>query len=246
MARKTKRPAPRRRSNAGGYPRGEETRARIVAAALQVFGAEGFDRGSTRTIAARAGVPPPALQYYFDSKEGLHRACAEFIIASFHEAIAPALKSAEAALSKEDSGAALEALSNLLEAIIDFSVTSSDTPARTRFIGRGQSDGAGPAFALIRDRVSRPLNEVAARLVGAASRRDAASDETRLIATAILSPLTAFHTNREHTLAILNWSDFGGARLALIKKTLREHTRAALAHSASATPPSTGIVAPTT
>ena len=149
-------------------------------------------------------------------------------------------------LSTGDPGAALEALSNLLEAIIDFSVTSADTPARTRFIGRGQSDGTGPAFALIRDRVSRPLNEVAGRLVGTASGRDPASDETRLIATAILSPLTAFHTNREHTLAILNWKDFGGARLALIKRTLREHTRLALAHSARATPPSTGIVAPTT
>ena len=54
--------------------RSEDTRLRILQAALEVFAAEGYDGASTRTLAQRAGVNLPALQYYFGSKEGLYRA----------------------------------------------------------------------------------------------------------------------------------------------------------------------------
>ncbi|MHB8530173.1 MAG: CerR family C-terminal domain-containing protein [Caulobacteraceae bacterium] len=238
--------APRRRSNVGGYARGEETRARIIAAALQVFGEEGFDAGSTRKIAARAGVPPPALQYYFDSKEGLHRACAEVIVERVSRALAPALARAEAALADGGAGRARDALCDLMDALFDFSLGSADAATRSRFIGRGQADGAGPALPLIRDQISRPLHAMISRLVAQTTGQRLEDDETRLVAMAVLSPLTAFHINRDNTLAILDWSDFAGERLVRVKKVLRAHTRAALAHSARATPPSTGMVAPTT
>ena len=62
-------PAPRHRHAIdGGYQRGEETRARIVDAALALFGEYGFDGASTRDIAERAGVNAPAIGYYFDNK----------------------------------------------------------------------------------------------------------------------------------------------------------------------------------
>ena len=84
-------PIKRRHPEAGGYARGEETRARIIATALRVFGEQGFNKASTRQIAADAGVNPPALQYYFGGKEGLHRACAQFIIDRVLAIVAPAL-----------------------------------------------------------------------------------------------------------------------------------------------------------
>ena len=60
----------RRHPAAGGYARGDETRSRIIAAALDVFGTHGFGGASTRMLAESAGVTLPALQYYFASKEG--------------------------------------------------------------------------------------------------------------------------------------------------------------------------------
>jgi len=62
--------SPRRRPAEGGYARGEEVRMKIIEAALRVFGENGYERASTRQIAAEAGVNPPALQYYFDGKGG--------------------------------------------------------------------------------------------------------------------------------------------------------------------------------
>jgi TetR/AcrR family transcriptional regulator, regulator of cefoperazone and chloramphenicol sensitivity len=52
----------------GSQQRGEETRTRILEAALELFAASGFEGASTRTIAEQAGVNLPAIQYYFGSK----------------------------------------------------------------------------------------------------------------------------------------------------------------------------------
>ena len=46
----------------GSHQRGEETRGRILEAALELFAASGFDGASTRTLAERAGVNLPAIQ----------------------------------------------------------------------------------------------------------------------------------------------------------------------------------------
>jgi len=49
----------------------EETRGRILEAALSVFRARGFEKATMREIAAEAGVAVGAAYYYFDSKEAL-------------------------------------------------------------------------------------------------------------------------------------------------------------------------------
>jgi AcrR family transcriptional regulator len=49
----------------------EETRGRILEAALSVFRARGFERATMREIASEAGVAVGAAYYYFDSKDAL-------------------------------------------------------------------------------------------------------------------------------------------------------------------------------
>ena len=49
----------------------EETRARILNAALDLFRRQGFDQTTMREIAAEAGVSLGSAYYYFDSKEAL-------------------------------------------------------------------------------------------------------------------------------------------------------------------------------
>ena len=48
------------------------TKARILAAAEEVFAAKGFQGASTREIAARAGVNISSLHYHWESKETLY------------------------------------------------------------------------------------------------------------------------------------------------------------------------------
>ena len=49
----------------------EETRSRILEAALSVFRERGFEKATMREIAAEAGVAVGAAYYYFDSKDAL-------------------------------------------------------------------------------------------------------------------------------------------------------------------------------
>ena len=218
---------PRRRPRQGGYARGEETRARIVAAALRVFGEEGYERASTRRIADEAGVKPPALQYYFDSKEGLHRACAEHILASA-TGLLRALADADGRLEAEGAGVAAEALCDVLDALVDISLDVKTDPGKARFMARAQADGVGPALPMIRDRLIRPIGDVFARLVAAALARAPGEIEVKLRASVLLAQISAFSAGRENTLRFLGWPDFDLDRRDAVKAILRAHTLAAL------------------
>lgn len=64
-------PVPRTRA-----PRsdGEQSRERLLHAALRLFAQQGFAKTSTREIAEAAGVNLAAISYYFGDKQGLYRA----------------------------------------------------------------------------------------------------------------------------------------------------------------------------
>jgi AcrR family transcriptional regulator len=219
--------APRRSPPAGGYARGEETRARIIAAALKVFGDEGYERASTRQIAREAGVMPPALQYYFDSKEGLHLACGQFIIDISTQGFTSALEKAETILAKGGVQDAVNALCDILDTVLDASLFARGSPDWERFATRIQSERDSPAGALIQRRIAEPFRNVCARLVALAT-GSPLNDEARLRAIAIIGQVSAFHVYREGSLQLLGWPDFNGPRRDTIKAVLRAHTQAAL------------------
>jgi TetR/AcrR family transcriptional regulator, regulator of cefoperazone and chloramphenicol sensitivity len=217
---------PRRRPSRGGYARGDETRAQIVATALRVFAERGYHQASTREIATEAGVNPPALQYYFGGKEGLHRACAELIIEQASVKIGPALVRAEEALGGGKRRAA-DALYNLLDALTE-SLCQPGSESFTRFMARGRTDGAGPAIGMIRERLGMPVLEAMTALIGLVTGTSAASEATRLRTLLILGQVHWLHANREQTMKLLNWPSLDAGRVTMIEGLVREHTRAAL------------------
>ncbi len=225
----------RRHPEDGGYARGEETRARIITTAMRVFGEEGFDGASTRQIAADAGVNPPALQYYFGSKEGLHRACAQFIIDRVMTIVAPALAAAREISRPTQRDQAIDALCALLDAMAD-GLVAAGSESWSRFITRGKADGAGPAICMLRQNVGMPIMLTVAQLIALVSDGDPSDEVIRVKAAAILGQISTFLTNRESTMEVLNWPDFDAARLQIIKSVVREHTRAILG-AQTRTPP---------
>lgn len=63
--------APRTRASRSD---GEQSRERLLHAALNLFAHQGFDKTSTREIAEAAGTNLAAIKYYFGDKAGLYRA----------------------------------------------------------------------------------------------------------------------------------------------------------------------------
>src|SRR5580693_244809 len=56
----------------------QETKAAILAAARERFGASGFQAATIRGIAADAGIDPSMVMRYFGNKDKLFAAAAEF------------------------------------------------------------------------------------------------------------------------------------------------------------------------
>ena len=67
--------------------RGEQKRARIVAAALRVVERDGLDGVTHRSVAAEAEVPLASTTYYFASKEDLMQAAMELLVAREAESL---------------------------------------------------------------------------------------------------------------------------------------------------------------
>jgi AcrR family transcriptional regulator len=209
-----------------GYARGEETRARIVTTALRLCGEHGFDGASTRDIASAAGVNAPALQYYFDSKEGLYLACVEHIVEHVWQEMSDVVGEAERLLKARASDAELiEAFCAIQARMAEFIFTSRGASDWRLFMARQQS-GMEPAaaFEVFQERVNRRMAAVTAGIVGRLIGRSPRDAETVIRTVALQGQMVVFQIKRRTVLAALNWDAMTAARIALLKRIIREHT----------------------
>ncbi|MET8998125.1 TetR family transcriptional regulator [Amycolatopsis sp. NPDC004169] len=74
----------------------DDTRARILRAALEEFSARGYHETSVRELAERVGVTKTAVLYHFPGKADIVRALAEPMLADFEAALAEAAEAPDA------------------------------------------------------------------------------------------------------------------------------------------------------
>src|SRR5262245_38712146 len=86
-----------------------EVRARILAAAEELFARQGFAGASIRDIATSAGVTGAMVHYYFGNKEGLYRALLENAVASVRALIVEAAASPNSSRERLEQFIATEA-----------------------------------------------------------------------------------------------------------------------------------------
>jgi TetR/AcrR family transcriptional repressor of bet genes len=84
----------------GRKPNTETRRAQIVEALLAEMAAVGYERASTRSIAARAGLLPGLLHYHFKSKQEILLVLVDELIAAAEKRFAAVLESAAAPAAK--------------------------------------------------------------------------------------------------------------------------------------------------
>jgi AcrR family transcriptional regulator len=219
----------RRRARGAGYPRGEDTRARLIAAGLDVFGSHGYGGASTRMLADRAGVSLPALQYYFGGKEGAYLACAAHIAAQLQAHLGPALDRIDGALAQSELGRA-DALATLLGFVDGFAALflgDHELDTWVLFIIREQAHPTA-AFDLLFERVMRRVVQTVGALVARLIERPADDPQTRLRTLALLGQIIFFRTGRAAVLRVMGWTDFGAARLKMAQAALRLQITAAL------------------
>lgn len=117
-----------------GYARGGATRARILDAALRLFGLRGYDGVSTREIATAANVPPPSLQYYFENKPGLYIACLVHAQTISLRSIGPCLEEVERLIARDtEPDELINSYCAILDSLIDLMNEGPDQAILTLF-----------------------------------------------------------------------------------------------------------------
>ncbi len=214
-------PVPRKTSKVravahGGYPKGDETRERILNVALKAFGEASFLAVTTRQISEAASVSLPTLQYYFGNKEGLYLACAEAIVERYRRHTTAVAAEAAKTLSEDcDSATARVHLKGVIGALAGLLAGSKEAEHWAQFVARELRD-LGPAFEILYSRLWRPGLELTARLIARIRGVDESDPAARIQALLLISSLLAFQSGRSISLRAMNWPAIGREELAMI------------------------------
>ena len=211
-------------------PRGEDTRIRLIEAALRIFGQYGFEGASTRMLADAAGANLAAIPYHFDSKEGLYRAAAEFVVGNCRKQIGPTIENVEAALEgkKLARADAIAFLHELMERFSGIVLGSEFADSFASFIMREQLQ-PGAAFEILYQGMMRRLTEAIAGLLAIALGKR--SDDAKILirAQTLLGQALVFRTSRASVLRQLGWREFSKDQIKLIQSIVAENTDRILA-----------------
>jgi len=212
----------------GGYQRGEETRARIVEAAVAVFGERGYEGASTRDIATAAGVNAPAIQYYFDGKEGVYLECVEHLIRLLWRKMGDSVEAAEAALAQTPlkDQALIDASLGILGAVVSTIQDSPQTTAWRAFLDRHQTglcpESASKAFE---DRFKKRIGVVVRLLIAGLSGYAVEDERTVIHSMALFSQGLAFRVQKPKLLEALKWAEVGPQEMEQVRDVVLTQAR---------------------
>ncbi|WP_172294691.1 CerR family C-terminal domain-containing protein [Pseudoruegeria sp. HB172150] len=203
----------------------QSTRDLVIAAAIRLFGHQGYEATTVRQIALAAGGQNVALvSYYFGSKEGLRRACAQEIVARIHRIFPTAPDEMPAA----GQAAAERQLETLLSLFLDFMTQVPEAEDLAAFVLRELTE-SGEVFDILYDGVIADRHRQLCRLWGQATGTDPESETTRLTAFSMLGQVLYFRIGRPVVVRRLGWSGIAPAETEQIKKILTTNLSAILA-----------------
>ena len=220
----------RRPASEGGYNCGDETSERIVEAALTLFGERGYEGASTRDIAELAGVNAPALNYYFNNKEGVYRACTEYMVERIWSYLASTIEAAQAQLGgRPDPEQLIETFCAIQSKIAEFMLVSNRTNGWRKFYAREQA-GLGPSAGeeLISQQIGQRLISVTSGIISRLIGPGVSDEECILRSMTLTGQLLPFHLTRTSSLVALGWDSLTPERYATLIKIVREQTETLL------------------
>ncbi len=203
--------------------RGEQAKAQLIAAGLELFSEKGAQTATTREIARLAGQNIAAIFYYFGSKEGLYLAVAQWIADFIQHTSQPLMAEIDALLahSPADPGQCRDAI---IKSVMIFTelLTSGETLNLSKIISREQLMPT-EAYQLIHRQAIAPLHQRFTRLVAGYAGGDPDATSTIVHTHALLGEMLSFRMARETILLRTGWDNMGPPQVTLIKAVLAQH-----------------------
>jgi TetR/AcrR family transcriptional regulator, regulator of cefoperazone and chloramphenicol sensitivity len=213
----------------------DQARARLLEAAVRIFGEKGVKGATVRDIAKAAGQNVAAIAYYFGSKEKLYQAIIEGIVREIRHTVKDVLEQIER-LQREAQPSPIEALGlvrSFLGAVYLRVLSRNEALPIVRLIVREQL-GPTPAFEILYQKAFRQLHEALCFLMGVALGNDPRERSNILRTHMLMGQVYFFAMSRETILRRLGWRTLEGKNAELVVEVLYQNIDALLASLAQA------------
>ncbi len=197
---------------------------RLLEAALDIFGRDGYEAATTRAIAKKAGVNIAAIPYYYNGKEGLYRAVIAHILALIKQQIDEPIRKINASnFEKDGKSKAQEEFETMLAAMINFMIGSVQGVRVARIILREQMYPSA-AYEQIFSGFMAPVIDTLAFLIMILT-ENTCERTAKMRALAILGQVIAFRVARESIVRSIDLKGYDADELEEIRSIILEHTR---------------------
>lgn len=214
--------------------RGDATREALLTAAIEVFGRDGYDAASTRSIAQAAGANQALIGYHFRGKSGLYHAALEHIVAQVRARLGALVAQVESELDAKPARGgkrvaaerALAQIHRLTDAYVAM-LAGEASSAWARLILREQQNPSAE-FAVLYDGFMKRVLGLTARLVARIRGTAPDAPETRLTVLTIFGQALVFRAARATVMRQMRWKSIGADEIAQIQAQVRRNVSAML------------------
>ena len=190
--------------------RGEIARKKLIEAGLKIYSEVGYEKASTRLLAAEAGVNIAAIPYYFGSKEGLYLAVMDSIIDYYRQSLGDNLTQIQSALDNPNTTAAeyRSLFDHYMRKMVQFVLQGSPEREQiSRIYSREQLDPTS-AFERLYLGFVRNLHETIAALVTRILENKVSASEAKIVTQTLLGQVTVFKSSRRAVLHNMGWKTY--------------------------------------
>jgi AcrR family transcriptional regulator len=207
-----------------------QSKQRLLDAAVKIFAIHGFEGASTRQIAKEANVNISAILYYFEGKEGLYHAAMEHLANLMKVGVADRGKLVAEALTNPEltEEACKNLLHQFLRGAMQFMLSDKVSPYAVRIFMREQAEPT-PVFEIFYS-IMKPVQQTLRLLIGKLTGLAPESEQLALCVHSVLGQIIVFRTHREVVLRSTGWKKFDDATIAKIADTVLPQTDAIIAY----------------
>ncbi|MFV0383284.1 CerR family C-terminal domain-containing protein [Paracoccus sp. (in: a-proteobacteria)] len=203
----------------------DDTPRQLIAAALHLFGHQGYAATTTRAIAARAGANIGLIAYHFGGKPQLRLACADEVVRRM-SLVTAALE----VVSVDTPDQAMALMDQIVGTVIDFMVADPASEDIAAFVLRELTE-QGEVFDRLYHQVFESRHSALCRLWAMATGQDAESDEVKLSVFSMIGQVMYFRIGRPLIRYRMGWPSLGPPEARQIAGIVRCNLRAAIERS---------------
>lgn len=206
------------------YLTGNETRARLLESAGEVFAEYGFRHAKVQDICQRAQANVAAINYHFGGKEQLYQAVIHYALEA-DEAFLPSL-------AGTPEGPPEARLRQFIEAFL-FGMLSSEHPTwHSKLISHEMSDPTS-ALDLVVEHLVRPIHNTLSAIVRELLGAAANPDEAEFFTACVISQCVIYHHSKEVVIRMNPNLRFDAAALQQLADRIARFSLAAIRHYAA-------------